>query len=95
MKNALGYKFEKKKKETDAKSQMSNKPMTRGGDGKSNSGAPWSGIGANNDDFEGRNRKNSGFSKGSYNKNQGNNEFRKSRKSFNNEEGTQPQRKYN
>ena len=46
MKNALGYKFEKKKKaEGDAKSQMSNN--RQGGGAHSSKGAPWSGMAAN------------------------------------------------
>ena len=45
MKNALGYKFEKKKKaEGDATSHTANRP---GRGEQSNRGAPWSGIAAN------------------------------------------------
>lgn len=59
MKNALGYKFEKKKKtEGDAKSQMSNRQVR--GD-QSNKGAPWSGIAAN-DKYADRNRQDRKYS---------------------------------
>ena len=60
MKNALGYKFEKKKTEAaDAKSQKSNRQI-RGN--QSNKGAPWSGIAANDKytDIKRNDRLNSG-----------------------------------
>lgn len=83
MKNALGYKFEKKKKaEGDAKSQMSG--ARQGGGAQSSKGAPWSGIAANDKytDSKRQDRKFSGQVDRKYS-------GQASNRSFNKDEGAQ------